>query len=466
MLKYAPLSFLVCLLVAGCTLPKDTANGQDMRKCNTLATVKDFTGLDGCTFLIVLDNGDKLLPAKVLNKNFAFANGQRIKFGYKKMDNMASVCMAEKMSVEVTCIELVKETDKPVKPECVKTTNPMGVGWLKQKIEHHAPAQIIRYDYLDGWAYFYKTNGKRSYLYDCQGNLICEVESDIRKCRRQVNNPDDGRVIYERDRKPVKPECYETTNPASVGWMKMKMDQHQPQRIVRFDYLDGWAYFYKTNSKRSYLYDCQGNLICEVEVDIRHCKRQVKNPDSGLVIYNHTLKPVKPECYQTTDPQGVTWMRMKIEEHAPAQIVRYDYLDGWAYFYKTNGKRSYLYDCQGNFLCEVETDVRQCKRRVKNPDKGMVIFELNRKPIKPICYQTRNAVEVEWMSQKIVEHSAREVIRYDYLDGWAYFYKTNGKRSYLYDCQGNLICEVETDIRHCKRKVKNPDQGLVVYQGE
>ena len=458
------LSALLLAFITACYPKKETSNSTTPGKCDTMATVKDFTGLDGCKLLIVLDNGDKLLPAKVNDKSFTLKDGQRIKLGYKKIDGMASICMAEKMSIEVTCIELVSE-DIPAKPECFETKNPMSVGWMKAKVRDLAPSQIIRYDFLDGWAYLYKTDSKRNYVYDCQGNLLCEIETDIRQCKRQMNDPDAGMLIYDRDRIPIKPECFETTSPASIPWMKQRMDQHQPAQIVRYDFLDGWAYFYKTDNKRSYIYDCQGNLLCEVETSVRQCKRQMNDPNAGLVIFDRNNIPIKPTCYQTTDPQGITWMRYKIGHHQPVQILRYDFLDGWAYFYKTAGKRSYLYDCQGNLICEVETSIRQCKRQVENPDQGMVIYEKDSKPLKPTCYQTMQAVEVEWMRNSIFTHKAEQVLRYDYLDGWAYFFKTSGKRSYVYDCQGNLICEVETDIRQCKRSVKNPGQGLVVYQG-
>jgi len=100
--------------------------------CQTVATVKDFTGLDGCGLLILLENGDKLLPAKVNDKNFTLRDGQKIRFDYKELENMASVCMAEKAAIEITCIELLD--GKPVIPECFNTEDPTTVSWMREVI--------------------------------------------------------------------------------------------------------------------------------------------------------------------------------------------------------------------------------------------------------------------------------------------------------------------------------------------
>ena len=102
------LILLTCLtfLLSCNTKPEVSKNKQSA--CKTTATVKDFTGLDGCTFLILLENGDKLLPAKLNDESFTFRDGQKIRFDYKEMKDVMSICMAEKMTIEVTCIEEIE----------------------------------------------------------------------------------------------------------------------------------------------------------------------------------------------------------------------------------------------------------------------------------------------------------------------------------------------------------------------
>jgi len=93
-------------MISACSTSKNGGNDAD---CSTFATVKDFTGLDGCTFLLILDNGDKYLPAEINDPNFVLKDQQRIKFGYKELKDQMSICMAEQKIVSITCIQVINE---------------------------------------------------------------------------------------------------------------------------------------------------------------------------------------------------------------------------------------------------------------------------------------------------------------------------------------------------------------------
>ena len=67
----------------------------------------DNSGLDGCKYLIVLENGKRLEPLIVEDKNFKFRDGQKIRLTYEQEREMMSICMAGQ-GVRVTCIEEVK----------------------------------------------------------------------------------------------------------------------------------------------------------------------------------------------------------------------------------------------------------------------------------------------------------------------------------------------------------------------
>ena len=161
-----------------------------------MGTVKDFTGLDGCKLLIVMDNGDKLLPSKINDESFTLAENQRISFSYVEIEDAVSICMTENAIVEVTCIKLIEQL--PIKKECIKTDNINDAAWMKAVIEKHDALKVERYDYLDdGWAYFFK-NTKHGYLYDCQGTFLCEVEKNqLSQCKSPVKDPNKGTVIWE-----------------------------------------------------------------------------------------------------------------------------------------------------------------------------------------------------------------------------------------------------------------------------
>ncbi|MGV3641204.1 MAG: hypothetical protein ACO1NZ_11830 [Adhaeribacter sp.] len=98
--------------------------------CTTLATVKDMRGLDGCGFILVLDNGEKLEPVRTpvffcgtgnyANSSkpspsvwFDFKDGQKVKIAYEVLDR-PSICMMGK-PVQLTCITEVSPA--PASPE-------------------------------------------------------------------------------------------------------------------------------------------------------------------------------------------------------------------------------------------------------------------------------------------------------------------------------------------------------------
>ncbi len=162
--------------------------------CQTLATVKDMTGLDGCSMMIVLDNGDKLLPAKINNEDFVLRDGQRIKLNYKELEDVMSVCMAEKASIEITCIELIE--GRPIVKECVNTEDPISIPWMKEVINTSKPTTIQKFDFRDGWAYLYYFKTKQL-LYDCQGTLLCKHEGlGVNQCKQRYLQGQKGKVIY------------------------------------------------------------------------------------------------------------------------------------------------------------------------------------------------------------------------------------------------------------------------------
>jgi hypothetical protein len=60
----------------------------------TKATIKDFTGLDGCGMLIVLENGDEIEPSNLNNfsSSVSISDGQKVWVKYHEIGAM-SICM-------------------------------------------------------------------------------------------------------------------------------------------------------------------------------------------------------------------------------------------------------------------------------------------------------------------------------------------------------------------------------------
>ena len=74
-----------------------------MKGNENTGTVVDYTGLDGCGFIIELDNGEKLEPA-VYPEGFQFYDCQRVVVEYEVMSDAASICMVGDI-VEITSIQ-------------------------------------------------------------------------------------------------------------------------------------------------------------------------------------------------------------------------------------------------------------------------------------------------------------------------------------------------------------------------
>jgi|GEM_PF-2160127 len=70
--------------------------------CSLTGTVMDYTGLDGCGLLILLDNGEVLEPVEIV-PDFELKNGQRVHLAYTELKDRASICMTGKI-VRIDCI--------------------------------------------------------------------------------------------------------------------------------------------------------------------------------------------------------------------------------------------------------------------------------------------------------------------------------------------------------------------------
>lgn len=185
------LLFLVVLIsMLGC---KTQSGLKD--SCETSGIIKDMAGLDGCGLLIELPNGDLLNPVK-LPAGVQLKDQQRISFSYKVLEDMAGICMAEKAQVEITCFK-VMPADESGNGECADVTNPFEVEWMDRAIDRYNPNQIIKY--RDGKHYFYLFNAiTSSYLYDCEGKLICETRNDDDDCHSQyIRKFGKGKVIWQ-----------------------------------------------------------------------------------------------------------------------------------------------------------------------------------------------------------------------------------------------------------------------------
>ncbi len=108
---------LAILALAGCS--SDELEKKDaVTSCSTPATVKDMTGVDGCGYVLQLQDGSLLEPYIVFEcgtpplppnppanpmVGFELIDGKKVMIDYVPLDSAMSICMVGKV-VRITCI--------------------------------------------------------------------------------------------------------------------------------------------------------------------------------------------------------------------------------------------------------------------------------------------------------------------------------------------------------------------------
>ncbi len=102
---------LVCGTILSCSKPLTSIESQPETKENISqcpdsvhATLKNLTGLDGCSWVLVLDNGKKLEPTNLKKfDNIKLEDGKEVFVKYEAKPLAASICMVGTI-VEIICI--------------------------------------------------------------------------------------------------------------------------------------------------------------------------------------------------------------------------------------------------------------------------------------------------------------------------------------------------------------------------
>lgn len=175
-----------------CAPKKNIPKGQD-QQCLTAGLVMDMKGLDGCTYLIVLQSGEKLLPAEVTDAGFQFKDGQQVRFDYEILPDMASICMVEDHIIKITCIKSIGENSG-----CVDTQKPMEVAWMQRIIKDNKIARVARHPKELNYLF---ENEYAFILMNCYGKILAsgelgKLETDLKS--KNLNLPD--QVIWQGEK--------------------------------------------------------------------------------------------------------------------------------------------------------------------------------------------------------------------------------------------------------------------------
>jgi|LGOV01.1.fsa_nt_gb hypothetical protein len=94
--KIAIVSVTLLLFSSACDKKPCCENGE-------YGVIKDLTGLDGCSFVVELNNGDKLEVINFSDFDVKIENGNKISISYHEANDMMSICMVGKI-VKADCI--------------------------------------------------------------------------------------------------------------------------------------------------------------------------------------------------------------------------------------------------------------------------------------------------------------------------------------------------------------------------
>lgn len=159
------------------------------------AVVRDMRQLDGCTFFLITADGKKLLPYDLTGIPFRLKDGQEVMLRYKRKEDVAGICMAEDMIIEVLSIRLTNDGGKPAKKECADMTDPVKTDWGRELMNKQRVNKMWKFNYQDGFAYYFQS-AQKNMLYDCQGNLMCTDEPRQTKCIHNIAELTNGKIVW------------------------------------------------------------------------------------------------------------------------------------------------------------------------------------------------------------------------------------------------------------------------------
>ena len=99
--------FLSLLILTGLLFIISCEDKDETLDCDIKATLRDYTGLDGCGFVLVLDNGEVLeMGGFDEEPDFQFNDGMEVSISYEEMQGMATICMVGPV-VRIMCMEII-----------------------------------------------------------------------------------------------------------------------------------------------------------------------------------------------------------------------------------------------------------------------------------------------------------------------------------------------------------------------
>lgn len=176
-----------------CSSTKETITGQSGY---WTAVVKDYTGLDGCGKILILDSGIKILPlnAEVLNP---YHKDDQVMIRFEKMSGIVSTCMAEDFIADIKSIKTVD--DNKMTRTCQPVSHIDQLDWASKLSQDHKLKQAEQYKTQSGdWQYLFRWFNGETKLFDCQGKVLHSFDhKQYKKQLTALNHLELVSLIYQ-----------------------------------------------------------------------------------------------------------------------------------------------------------------------------------------------------------------------------------------------------------------------------
>lgn len=86
---------VLVLLAVSCSEKKNN----DIQTKTATGIIKDYSDIDGCSYIIELENGEKINPIIINNSNIELHDGDNVEITYEIIDSIADVCMAGQTAI-------------------------------------------------------------------------------------------------------------------------------------------------------------------------------------------------------------------------------------------------------------------------------------------------------------------------------------------------------------------------------
>ena len=186
----------LCFFSASCAVKTDLA--KNALDCETVAIVRNMTGLDGCQWLFELGNGAKLLATNQDSLSFVMKDGALVMLGYQPVPDAASICMHESQIVRITCIigAGAQQYRTIARLDCQPMVDPFDIAWSRELLQRNNPDQVHELSWDTGSLYYHFEMKDRQEVYDCSGKLLCAGSISSNDCEELLDQAIDRRTIW------------------------------------------------------------------------------------------------------------------------------------------------------------------------------------------------------------------------------------------------------------------------------